>query len=396
MSAHEQTFQPSEAPARPPGLDGQSTAPTAGGGGPAGRRRRWPRRLAALLLAGALVAGAAWWWASRPGGGGGGQASDPRTGTAEVSRRTLNSQETVEGTLGYAGSDQVVNRRQGTITWLAEEGATVKRGQTLYRVDDQRVPLLYGSLPVYRRLSAGVDDGADVTQLERNLQALGYDPGTVDDHFSSATTSALKDWQEDLGLEETGALAPGDVAVAPGAVRIADHKTTVGAPAGQGQAVLAVTSTTRQVSIDLDAAKQSYVKAGDKVEITLPNGRTTTGKVTEVSKVAETSDDGSGAPGDEDTTTTVAVTVSLDRPKDTGALDQAPVEVDITTATARNVLAVPVNALLALAEGGYAVEVRDAGGVRRLVPVKLGLFADGLVEVGGGGLRAGMTVVVPE
>ena len=90
------------------------------------------------------------------------------------------------------------------------------------------------------------------------------------------------------------------------------------------------------------------------------------------------------------------MTVSLDRPKDTGALDQAPVDVDITTETARNVLAVPVNALLALAEGGYAVEVQEAGGARHLVPVKLGLFADSLVEVGGGGLRAGMNVVVPE
>jgi multidrug efflux pump subunit AcrA (membrane-fusion protein) len=100
--------------------------------------------------------------------------------------------------------------------------------------------------------------------------------------------------------------------------------------------------------------------------------------------------------GNDTTTTTVAVTVALDHPKETGALDQAPVDVDITTDTARNVLAVPVNALLALAEGGYAVEVQDPGGARRLVAVRLGLFADSLVEVGGAGLRPGMKVVVPE
>jgi multidrug efflux pump subunit AcrA (membrane-fusion protein) len=396
MSAHEQTFQPAEAPARPAGLDGQPSTPTDGGGGPS-RRRRWPRRLGVLLLVGALGAGAVWWQASRSGGNGTAQASGPRTATAPVVRRTLNSQETVDGTLGFAGDDDLVNRGEGTVTWLAEEGATVGRGQTLYKIDDKPVPLFYGDLPFYRELSVGVEDGDDVTQLERNLDALGYDPGTVDDHFSSATRDALKQWQEDRGLEKSGVLRPGDVGVSSGAVRVAEHKTSVGAPAGKGQTVLTMTSTTRQVSIDLDASKQSFVKVGDRVEITLPNGRTTTGKVSFVSKVAKTSTDDSGAGGNNnDATTTVAVTVSLDHPKETGALDQAPVDVDITTDTARNALAVPVNALLALAEGGYAVEVQEAGGVRRLVPVKVGLFADSLVEVSGGGLREGMNVVVPE
>jgi peptidoglycan hydrolase-like protein with peptidoglycan-binding domain len=395
MSTHEQTFDPSEAPARPSELDGQGSTPS--GGGQDDRRRRWPRRLGVLLLVGALVGGAAWWRASLPDGHGGAAASGPRTATAPVVRRTLASHETVDGTLGFADDDNLVNRRQGTITWLAAEGTTVGRGQTLYKVDDQPVPLLYGNLPFYRRLATGVDDGADVTQLERNLAALGYDPGTVDDHFSSATRDALEQWQEDLGLKKTGVLEPGDVAVAAGALRVGEHKTSVGTPAGQGQTVMTTTSTNREVSIDLDAAKQSFVKVGDRVEITLPSGRTTSGKVSSVSKVAKSTPSGdSAAGGGNDTTTTVAVTVSLDHPKDTGALDQAPVDVDITTATARNALAVPVTALLALVEGGYAVEVQDAGGARHLVRVKLGLFADGLVEVSGSGLRAGTTVVVPE
>jgi peptidoglycan hydrolase-like protein with peptidoglycan-binding domain len=394
MSAQGQTFEPSEAPVRTADLDGQpSTGPA--GGGPAGRRRRWPRRLAALLLLAALAGGTVWWQAGRQGRGGGAAAAGPRTATAPVVRRTLESHETVDGTLGFAGAGSVVNRRQGTITWLAAEGATVGRGQALYKVDQQPVPLLHGQLPFYRRLSVGVDGGADVTQLERNLAALGYDPGTVDDHFSAATRDALERWQEHLGLRQTGALEPGDVAVSAGAVRVAEHKADVGAPAGQGQTLMTTTSTTRQASVDLDAAKQSFVKVGDRVEVTLPNGRATGGRVSSVSKVAKATPNGDSG-GNDTTTTTVAVTVALDHPKETGALDQAPVDVDITTDTARNVLAVPVNALLALAEGGYAVEVQDPGGARRLVAVRLGLFADSLVEVGGAGLRPGMKVVVPE
>ena len=41
--------------------------------------------------------------------------------------------------------------------------------------------VLYGTIPMYRDLGPGVANGSDVRQLERNLKALGYDPGTVDD-----------------------------------------------------------------------------------------------------------------------------------------------------------------------------------------------------------------------
>jgi hypothetical protein len=76
-------------------------------------------------------------------------------------------------------------------------------------------------------------------------------------------------------------------------------------------------------------------------------------------------------------------------------LDEAPVDVLIVSDSASNVLAVPVTALLALSEGGYAVEVVDEGGSTHLVGVETGLFADGLIEVTSSGLSAGDLVVVP-
>ena len=83
-------------------------------------------------------------------------------------------------------------------------------------------------------------------------------------------------------------------------------------------------------------------------------------------------------------------------PAATGHLDQAPVNVEITTESVQNVLAVPVDALLALAGGGYALEVAE-GHVHRLVAVTVGLFddAEGLVQVSGRSLFAGQRVVVP-
>jgi peptidoglycan hydrolase-like protein with peptidoglycan-binding domain len=394
MSAPETTRgEPYQAPpATAPSGDGHGPSSAAGG---RGDRRRRGRRAAALAAVGVLAAGAAWWTVARPQAGRGDPAGEqPATTTAAVASRDLRAQEQVQGTLGYGDARAVTNQRQGTITWLPEEGAVVRRGQALYRVDGKPVQLLYGRLPAWRELSVGVDDGPDVRQLERNLVALGYDPNrviTVDDHFTSATRAAVERWQKVVGLDQTGTVRPGDAVWQPGAVRVGEHKAAVGDAARPGAPVLEVTSTARQVTIDLDASRQPYVHAGDPVDIELPGGRTTTGRVASVGKVATAA---SGNDPTSDASPTVEVTVSLDKPKATGSLDQAPVDAYITTDVRKDVLAVPVNALLALAEGGYAVEV-ERDGRRELIGITLGLFADGMVEVEGDGLRAGDRVVVP-
>jgi peptidoglycan hydrolase-like protein with peptidoglycan-binding domain len=358
-------------------------------------RMRMLRRLAGAAAAGVVLAGAAWWTAARAGNqdGDGSTGGEAATTAAAVVRRDLRATEEVDGTLGYGDPRTVANQRQGTITALPAEGAVVRRGQTLYRVDGRPVQLLYGRLPAWRELSLGVDDGRDVRQLEENLVALGYDPDraiTVDDHFSSATQAAVRRWQEVTGLEETGTIRPGDAVWQPGPVRVAELKAAVGDAARPGAPLLEATATDRQVEIDLDASRQPYVKVGDRVDLELPGGRTTTGRVVEVGKVATVPQGEGGEEGDP----TVEVVVALDKPRATGSLDQAPVSAAITTEVRKGVLAVPVNALLALAEGGYAVEV-ERDGRRELVGVTTGLFADGLVEVEGGGLRAGDRVVVP-
>ena len=148
------------------------------------------------------------------------------------------------------------------------------------------------------------------------------------------------------------------------------------------------------MTIELDAAQQSDLKVGDPVTITLPDNSTTPGKVSYVGTVATVpSDQGGGGSS----TPTIEVDVTPTDPAATGRLDQAPVNVSITTGGVSNALTVPVNALLALASGGYAVEVSGAGGVHHLAGVQLGLFddADGLVQITDTSLTAGTHVVVP-
>ena len=312
--------------------------------------------------------------------------STARTTTATVERRDLVATTSVDGTLGYAGERTVTARSAGTLTWIAKEGSVVRPGHRLFAVDNNPTVLMRGSVPAYRTMQVG-DSGADVRQLERGLRALGYDGFTVDDSFSASTAAAVKEWQDDLGVDETGVVQLGAIVFAPSAVRVGAHVVDVGSAVTPGGSVTSVSSTRRVVRVDLPVSDATYVKQGGHVTVTLPDGNTVGGHVTSVGRVAQSSTDeqGGGEP-------TIAVDVALTA-KHVSALDEAPVSVDIETARATGVLSVPVDALLALAEGGYGVEV-VRGGATSIVTVDPGLFAGGRVEVSGD-IRVGDRVVVP-
>ncbi len=312
-------------------------------------------------------------------------SSSADTTTATVERQDLVDRESVSGTLGYGEATPQSSPRQGTITALPAEGSVVERGQSLVEVDGKPVPLFYGSVPLYRTLESGVDDGPDVRQLEENLQALGFAGSsmTVDEHFDSATRSAVHAWQESLGLEETGIVTPESFVFQPGPVRVGEHSASIGSPAGG--AVYQATGTTRIVTVRLEASRQSLAVVGDKAQVELPDGTTTEGTIATVGTVATQDNEQSPAR--------ITVTITLDDPNAGGTLSEAPVTVDFTKSSVQGVLAVPVRALLALSEGGYAVEV-DRGSKRELIAVELGAFADGYVEVTGD-LAEGDEVVMP-
>jgi hypothetical protein len=297
---------------------------------------------------------------------------------------------------GDDGSGSGSGGGSGTVTALAPPGSFVQRGGVLYRLDGQPVVLMYGSTPAFRALGVGVSDGRDVRQLERNLAALGFDPGTVDETFTSTTAAAVGDWQDSAGLPETGGVELGRVVFLPGARRIGEHKTAVGSVLGAGSEVLETSSTKRVVTVELDAALQSLARRGDGVEVTLPDQSTVRGRITEVGRVArekESSGADAGTADGAEQELVIDVTVRLRSARGLGRLDEAPVSVGLAQESRGNVLAVPVNALVARRGGGYGVELASGG---RIVPVRTGLFAGGYVEVSGSGIREGTRVVVPD
>jgi peptidoglycan hydrolase-like protein with peptidoglycan-binding domain len=266
-------------------------------------------------------------------------------------------------------------------------GATVHRGEALYRVDNTPVLLLFGALPAYRTLSTGLE-GDDVKQFEENLYALGYRGFTVDDEFSASTATAVKKWQKKLGLAETGTVELGRVLYATGPVRIDTLTATLGSALQPDKEILEYTGTIRVVTVELEVSDARLAKAGAAVRLTLPDGKVVGGKIAKVVTVIKP------AVGNNPASTKIQVTATADDDQALAALDRATVTVGFTASQRENVLTVPVAALLALAEGGYGVQVVD-GANTRIVAVQTGLFAGGRVEVTGEGLAEGMTVGMP-
>ena len=309
------------------------------------------------------------------------------TSTVSVQRRDLVESESFSGTLGYGDERTVSGGLSGALTWIAGEGATRSRNEILYMVDESPVVLMYGTVPAYRDMTSG-DQGRDVLQLERNLEAMGYtDDGelVVDGTFDSHTTGAVTAWQADLGLDETGTVERGRVVFLPGERRVSAVKAALGG-AGGG-AVMSTTSSQRSVTVDLDARRQDLVSVGDTVSVDLPDGATAEAKITSVGRVATETSDG-GNP-----TISVILTVTGSAAKDLA--DAAPVTVNVQTDAAEDVLAVPVNALLALAGGGFGLERVNGDGTSTIVSATVGTTADGYAAVEGPNVEEGMDVVVP-
>jgi peptidoglycan hydrolase-like protein with peptidoglycan-binding domain len=322
--------------------------------------------------------------------------------TVAVEKGDLSAMVSLDGTLTYrARSDgspySAINRAGGIYTELPDAGDKVDCGDVFYRVDDDPVLLLCGTVPAYRDLHIG-EQGNDVRQLNRNLHQLGYDADAGvdinpdDSDFTWETREALEKLQDDKGFDTTGALDLDHAVFLPKSARISKVTGQLGGSASPGAPVAQATSDTLEVQVNLDASQPGEVKKGDRAQITLPGNKSVTGKVERLGRVAQ-------APAGQDDTVgaaTIPAYIGLDDPQKASGFDQAPVQADITTKGVKSALSVPVTALVGKSGGGYAVEVVRDDGQRELVAVTLGLFdtAAGRVEVEGD-VAEGDQVAVP-
>jgi peptidoglycan hydrolase-like protein with peptidoglycan-binding domain len=337
--------------------------------------------VAALVVVGAVATAAALGIGGTEPGQGADAGLPPAT--TQVTRATLTQTQQVAGTLGYGARTTVTAGGSGTITWLPKPGARISRGKAVYRSDNRPVIVFYGNLPPYRVLESG-DTGPDVKLVEENLAALGYTGITVNRQYSYATAIAVRRWQKDNGLVQTGVFDPASVIVAPSPIRVASLPAHLGDPANGP--VLTYTGTARIVTVALDVGLQGLVKKGVRTTVTLPDAKVVKGRVATVGTVA--------TAGNQGTTATITVTITVGNQRKLGPLDQAPVTVALVSASVRAALTVPVAALLVLPGGRYGVEV-VTGDTTHKVPVQLGTFGDGRVQVNGEGIDVGAVVGVP-
>jgi peptidoglycan hydrolase-like protein with peptidoglycan-binding domain len=348
--------------------------------------------LAAGAVVLALAGAAAYGFGGR--GGGPAPAAATATKTAVVTRMTLVDAEDANGLPGFGAvtplrftppKSDSADAGLGVLTWIPPIGSTVERGQPVLRVDDRPVALLYGALPLFRALKSGVT-GNDVEQLETNLHELGYTGFTVDQEYTDATAAAVKRWQQALGVLPSGEVDPGAFVVAPGPLRVAEQRLRVGDVATGD--IRGTTGTRRSVTVTVSRTRlRSSADPGTAVTVLLPDGKELPGTV---STAAPAASSGPGAQPGQDVDVTVDVA-------DQAALDgrEGAATVRFVVSERRDVLAVPVLALVALAEGGYGLQVVDGDGTR-YVAVRTGLFARGFVELSGGDVAEGTRVVMPD
>jgi peptidoglycan hydrolase-like protein with peptidoglycan-binding domain len=308
---------------------------------------------------------------------------------ATVQRTDLVSVNTFSGEVGSDAGPGIINRLNGTLTSQPTEGTKIARGGTLYSIDGEPIVLFYGALPAWRPINEKTTDGADVEQLEANLDALGFDPGTVDEHFTATTKSAIESWQDSAGLPVDGAVPLGRVVFAPGALKVDKLSNEVGAPARDGTTMMTTLSDTKVVVVTLDSGSDTTLETGDAVSIVRPDGSRVAGTVTAIATSGSGEDQGNGGG-----TSTVATVTPKQASGISSLRDGTSVDVEAADETRKDVLAVPVTALVARAAGGYAVEVVRADGRTEYVTVEPGLYADDLVEITGN-VREGDKVVTP-
>lgn len=318
------------------------------------------------------------------------EATEETTGpvaTTDVVRETITDTRSFDGALGHGEPSTVTAAAQGVVTRIAESGTAVKRGTELYRVDEQPVTVMYGDIPMYRDLERG-DSGVDVEQLIDNLTAMGYADCEAVDKITWCVEVAVEDWQEELGVEETGVVAQADVVFLPTGYQIDSVHIEPGDVTSPGMPVVDLAGADQVASLEVDVRDRDLLSVGTEVAVQLPGGVEVDGTVTfsQVVPNPEAAD-----AGVDDTITKVEVTLS--EPVDEALLG-APADVMIDIGERVDVLTVPVNALLALSEGGHGLEVVADDGTLSIIPVETGLFAQGRVEVSGDGIEEGTVVGV--
>jgi len=240
-------------------------------------------------------------------------------------------------------------------------------------------------------------DAAEALAIENAQKAYddalkSYNEG-VDQE--SELTKAKEELEELKLSAKSETFSPTNAYASESPIIIGSYISDIGSAVSLNSQLYNISSIGIEVVFQVDASDQETVSLGDSVEIELPTDERVPTIITFIDQVVTQTQAGEF----------IEVILEVLNPNEIEAYDQAPVKVFVTTEVSENVLFVPVNALLALAEGGYALEVYEgeaedgifqgeSGVDTSYVAVEIGVFTDGFVEVKGN-ISEGQIVVVP-
>jgi membrane fusion protein, multidrug efflux system len=290
---------------------------------------------------------------------------------------------------------------------IASSATPVTTGTILFSNDSLPVVAIEGDqsavAALSRELEVGSDDGADVKLLERMLVTGGHDPNgaiVIDDEFDLATAEAVLRWWQSfdsaITVDPVDLVVPaGSFVVVPAGLEMGAGLVDDGALIGGDAVVATLTSPARAVTTSAPIDDATFA-LGAVIDVEFPDGTIEPGTVVEVGNVASNS---TGVPG---ATPSVSIVIHVETiPESVASFVSVPVTLRVVADSVPGALVVPVSALVALAEGGYALEVVDAQATAtaaartHLIAVETGLFADGFVVVTGADIVVGLDVVVP-
>ena len=309
------------------------------------------------------------------------------TTTVEVQTRDLVVEETLDANVVAAGQKAIASLRSGVVTSTLPAGTRVDRGHKIASVNNLDLMLMIGSAPAFRAFTSGMSDGQDVLQLEQNLAALGFDKLSVDTTFDDDTATEIEAWESANGVSQPdGTIDLGQVAFFEDSVLV-DTPAVLGQQVAQGATLATVRTVSGQnLRVQFGAgSEQDRYQKGKPVSVATPSGKRVQATIASVDRIVEARQGGGS---------TNSLTITADVDPSATEISAGPTKVYVATAEAKGALAVPSRALVAVTEGGHAVELAS-GSPTRYVRVELGVFADGWVQITGQGISAGTKVVMP-
>ena len=293
------------------------------------------------------------------------------------------------------------NATKENVAWQAYQTDIENLEDDIYELDFQ-------SLSDETRASKKEEYEEQIEEKKR-LQAKEEGKGSVIDadealiieNAQNAYDDALKSYNEGAKLEanldkakeelQDLELAAGSETFSPtnalslkSSINVGSHITKVGDAIAAASPLYQSSGIAREVTFNLPAGDQGMVSVGDSVIVKLPTDEEISAVVRFVDAVVSELGNGSKV---------IEVILDVVDAENTETYDEAPVDILVTSEVSKNVLYVPVNALVALAEGGYAVEVL-VGENKEYIAVEIGVFTDGFVEIIGN-VQEGQEVIVP-